>query len=50
MTSGRLVLEFKNNTRREQIQFAFIKASNNNAGKNELIKRKIYHVVYFLVD
>jgi len=32
MTSARLVLEFKSKTRREQIQFAFIKASNNNAG------------------
>ena len=32
MTSARLVLEFKSSARREQIQFAFIKASNNNAG------------------
>ena len=41
----------KSKTRREKIQFAFIKASNNNVhSKNELIKREIYHVVYFLVD
>lgn len=32
MTSARLVLKFNSNTRREQIQIAFIKVLNNNAG------------------